>query len=130
MLSDSEPTPHPLHPNAVTSPTNAKVKSRKKAHKGKRSKDKSPVPMPPNVTVQDLDDVVDITITEPSDDNSAVGGAVACRSDGGSEELSASDPRSTLGQIDNSSLCELDVPPSAGKKVGFLECLMSLMYST
>ena len=89
-----------------------------------------PVPMPPNVTVQDLDDVVDITITEPSDGNSAVGGAVACRSDGGSEELSASDPRSTLGQIDNSSLCELDVPPSAGKKVGFLECLMSLMYST
>ena len=40
-------------------------------------------------------------------------GAVACRNDGGSEELAASDPRSTLGQIDNSSLCEADVPPSA-----------------
>ena len=125
LLSDSEPAPQPLNPNAAAPPTNAKLKPRKKAHKGKRSKDKSPVPMPSNVMVQDLDDIVDISITTPNDADSAVGGAVACRNDGGSEELAASDPRSTLGQIDNSSLCEADVPPSAGKKVGYLKFLLS-----
>ena len=80
--------------------------------------------------VQDLDDIVDINITTPNDADSAVGGAVACRNDGGSEELAASDPRSTLGQIDNSSLCEADVPPSAGKKVGYLEFLLSCIIYT
>ena len=75
--------------------------------------------MPINITVQDLGDVVDINIT-PDDGNSAVGGAVACRNSSGSEEFAASDPRSTLGQIDNSSLCEQDVPPSNGKKVSHL----------
>ena len=75
--------------------------------------------MPANVTVQDLGDVVDINIT-PDAGNSAVGGAVACRNSSGSEEFSAGDPRSTLGQIDNSSLCEQDVPPLSGKKVGHL----------
>ena len=73
--------------------------------------------MPPNVAVQDLGDIVDISVAPSDDGNSAVGGAVACRNDGGSEEFAAGDPRSTLGQIDNSSLCETDVPPSTGKKV-------------
>ena len=130
LLSDSEPAPQPLNPNAAAPPTNAKLKPRKKAHKGKRSKDKSPVPMPSNVMVQDLDDIVDISITTPNDADSAVGGAVACRNDGGSEELAASDPRSTLGQIDNSSLCEADVPPSAGKKVGYLNSSSHARYAS
>ena len=120
LLSDSEPTSQlqQLHPQAPS--TNVKSKVRKKGHKAKRNKDKSPVPMPANVTVEDVDDAVDISIT-PNDKNSAVGEAVACRNSNGSDEYAANDPRSTLGQIDNSSLCEQDAPPSTGKKVGLLK---------
>ena len=122
LLSDSEPTSQQQQPHPHAPPANAKSKARKKGHKAKRSKDKSPVPMPANVTVEDLDDAVDISIA-PNDGSSAVGGAVACRNSCGSDEYPPYDPRSTLGQIDNSSLCEQDAPPSTGKKVGPMKLL-------
>jgi len=75
------------------------------------------VPIPSNVTVTEMGDAVDINIS--SDDGVAAVGASVCRNDGG-DEMDANDPRSTLGQIDNTSLCASDPASSTGKKVSML----------
>lgn len=62
-----------------------------------------------------MGDAVDINISS-SDDGVVVSGASVSRNDA-VDGMDANDPRSTLGQIDNTPLCMSDSTSSTGKKV-------------
>ncbi|XP_065891186.1 ubiquitin carboxyl-terminal hydrolase 32-like isoform X2 [Dysidea avara] len=101
LLSDSEPSRQHLHPQSATAatPISTRPKARKKPPKARK----------------EMGDAVDINISS-SDDGVAVGGASVCRNDAG-DEIDVNDPRSKLGQIDNTSLCMSDSTSSTGKKL-------------
>ena len=117
LLSDSEPSQQHLHPQSATAatPISTRSKARKKPPKARKGKEKSPVPIPSNVTVTEIGDTVDINMSS-SDDGVVVSGASVSRNDAG-DGMDVNDPRSTLGQIDNTPLCMSDSTSSTGKKV-------------
>jgi len=123
LLSDSEPNQQHLHPQSATAatPISTRPKGRKKPPKARKGKEKSPVAILPNVTMTEMGDAVEINISS-SDDGVVMRGASVSRNDAG-DEMDVNDPRSTLGQIDNTPLCMSDSTSSTSKKVSVCTCI-------